>query len=555
MVCSGGLVANPPSNSRILAPSMETLGILNEIESLVSDHRQVVSYKWLSRNFLVSSNAAKKLLEELVIKHGDGLEVVYTVTGWLKNDSPTYHVRLVPRSKLAEAKKDFDDNCSVHVYSVQASFPKDAAALWNAELLQAAELFKHLSAADNCLRDNRFSGILNSAMKFNIEGGLLSSNVPQSRSEASAPSGVGSSKRTESIPQPQPNKVQESCPKVSLQSPRVAGPVKIESDKARSLDIASKLTTSSSRGKSPLPANSKKSGQNSASSMGSESSLANMFGRASTKVKSVDASKKADIVTSNTSVSAEAQICEQEALDGGSSDDDGPNVNFRRASNGGGKKRRVVLDHSDGEDIENADKSGLPDPQSGKSSLDQKLNNRTTNLGNSSSDERREEKIKVKQEKTSYVEDKQPSIDRTSSLQSGMTMDAALKTVQGSCLVDSENKKDKVVEDMPAVPRRRKVLKTRIDERGREVTEVVWEGEETRVKNSNENVPNKAESLAAKTESNTVANPVNRPAAVKNSPAVGSSDSSHLVGKGGNKKGGNVKDPKQGNILSFFKRV
>ncbi|KAJ0101025.1 hypothetical protein Patl1_04906 [Pistacia atlantica] len=43
---------------------IETLGILDEIQALVSDHLQVVSYKWLSRNFLVSSNSAKRLLEE-----------------------------------------------------------------------------------------------------------------------------------------------------------------------------------------------------------------------------------------------------------------------------------------------------------------------------------------------------------------------------------------------------------------------------------------------------------------------------------------------------------
>jgi len=39
---------------------IETLGLLDEIQSLVSDTLQVVSYKWLSRNYLLSSNAAKR---------------------------------------------------------------------------------------------------------------------------------------------------------------------------------------------------------------------------------------------------------------------------------------------------------------------------------------------------------------------------------------------------------------------------------------------------------------------------------------------------------------
>lgn len=59
----------------------------------------------------------------------------------------------------AEAQQEFDGNCSVQVYSVQASIPKDPAALWNAEFVQAEELFKQPSL-DNCLRDNRYDDTL-----------------------------------------------------------------------------------------------------------------------------------------------------------------------------------------------------------------------------------------------------------------------------------------------------------------------------------------------------------------------------------------------------------
>lgn len=58
-------------------------------------------------------------------------------------------------SFYAEAQQEFDGNCSVQVYSVQASIPKDPAVLWNAEFIQAEELFKQPSSVDNCLRDNR----------------------------------------------------------------------------------------------------------------------------------------------------------------------------------------------------------------------------------------------------------------------------------------------------------------------------------------------------------------------------------------------------------------
>lgn len=55
----------------------------------------------------------------------------------------------------AEAKKEFGGHCSVQVYSVQACIPKDPASLWNAEFVQAEELYKQPFAVDNCLRDNR----------------------------------------------------------------------------------------------------------------------------------------------------------------------------------------------------------------------------------------------------------------------------------------------------------------------------------------------------------------------------------------------------------------
>lgn len=46
-----------------------------------------------------------------------------------------------------------------------------------------------------------------------------------------------------------------------------------------------------------------------------------------------------------------------------------------------------------------------------------------------------------------------------------------------------------------------------------------------------------------------------RAPAIKKSPAMGSTAQSNTGSKAGNKKAGNSKDPKQGNIMSFFKRV
>lgn len=42
-----------------------------------------------------------RLLEEFVEKYGDGLAVIYSLSGWLKNNPTTYHIRLVPKDMLS----------------------------------------------------------------------------------------------------------------------------------------------------------------------------------------------------------------------------------------------------------------------------------------------------------------------------------------------------------------------------------------------------------------------------------------------------------------------
>lgn len=77
---------------------------------------------------------------------------------------------------------------------------------------------------------------------------------------------------------------------------------------------------------------------------------------------------------------------------------------------------------------------------------------------------------------------------------------------------------DKVAD---AEPKRRKVLKTWIDERGREVTEVVWEGEEP---------DTKSDSNSGKiAETNTV-NAINRSPVARKSTAAGNSALANQAG-------------------------
>ncbi|KAJ8435101.1 hypothetical protein Cgig2_033209 [Carnegiea gigantea] len=571
-------------------PEVETLGILEEIEALASDRLQVdafmahesffsdqVSYKWLSRSFSVSSNMAKKLLQEFVEKHGHGLKVMYSVAGWLNKVPATYHIKLVPGPKLAEVKQEFDDNCSVQVYSVQVCIPKDPATIWNAEFMQAEELFKQPSAVDNCLRDNRFCGISNAFVKRNAEVAPLSSAAPPAKRAGLRGLDPGCANPPCSLQQPQEKKLQQSSPKGPLDSSNATAAsteAKWSCSRDSQNEAAEKSKTS--------VATTKKTGQSDKSSAVTEGSLSNFWGRASTKSKSSTCLLEqknhvpkpdgfAEFLISlllalffdhhactGASESADAQVYACEAAGFAGSDDDESDVNFKRGLNGdGGKKRRVVLDDSD-DDFENDVNLGSPVPPMGKSSQYSKQKNQIMHIEkhNVKFDDWKECKTKVKEEKTADVEVK-PTVKQDSSV--SKSANVAKLVHENTSDGDSRNTR-KAADDVPGSPKRRKVLKTRIDDRGREVTEVVWKGEETDAKDTNAGKNNADNGKSCndhkvKLQDNAATHAVNRAATTRKSPAVGSTVPSHTAGKAGNKKGANAKDPKQGNILSFFKRV
>ncbi|XP_050371088.1 uncharacterized protein LOC126789071 isoform X2 [Argentina anserina] len=558
---------------------IETQGILQDIQTLVSDQLQVVSYKWLSRNYLVSSNDAKRLLQEFVESHGNGLEVVYTLSGQLKNNPVSYHVRLVSGPQLAEAKEEFDGNCSVGVYSVQPCIPKDPATMWNAEFVQAEELHTQAPTVENCLRDNRFCGILNSFVMRNVEGTPTSTTGPQPNSKLAAePSKINLPHQGSVIPKQPQNKGQQSSPNV-VQTANVVKDVKSESN---GIEVAHqpKKPPAGKEKVAPLPANKKKV-QNDKSSSASGGSLANMWGRASVKSKSLSTAENRD--------SAEAQICVREVEPGAISDDDDQDVNFRRASSSEAtRKRRVIFDFSDEDECEDA--INLASPEYAKENSCQEANESGKTLvphkTNLNFDEQSEDKPEVKEEisvggesdqtcredTTIFSKKKNSGIILTEKIEKVVPendvkkidkLTTAAKTQRDADIILTEKKRNSVPEndanktDKPTngasrSPQRRKILKTQIDERGREVTEVIWEGKETEEKKADSLTTAKADSSTTKKADNTVKTVSNRSPAVPK--PVANTGPKNQTTKAGGKKVVN-KDPKQGNILSFFKKV
>ncbi|XP_021895016.1 uncharacterized protein LOC110812531 [Carica papaya] len=364
------------------------------------------------------------------------------------------------------------------VYSVQASIPEDPASLWNAEYVQAEELFKQPHTFDNFLRDNRFCGISNSFVKCNVEGSSTSIAAPQPKSEAIA----GSSRHTftSAVSAPQQNKVQQYSPKVGPQSLNVVKDVKNETNSKADNEQSTKASMDKEK-VIPMPTNKKKS-QNDNNSSGTGSSLANLWGRAAVKSKPNSAPAYDNKSITDPTGNADAQIHFLEAVDNRDSDDeDAQDVNLTRASNGeDSRKRRLVLDYSDDE-YEDAVSLASPDI-SGQSSLGTKGNCKplipekpSLVLNKEKENELKEEnEPKVKEEMS--TNSNQLHQDDSLVLRKSMKSDiSSSEKIQNGVSANDINK-EKPTEAANNSPKRRKVLKTRIDERGREGKnkKVVW---------------------------------------------------------------------------------
>ncbi|CAM0880289.1 unnamed protein product [Alopecurus aequalis] len=506
------------------------LDLLPQIHALFSDQLRVISYKWLSRNFSVSSNDAKRLLQEFVEKHGADHQVIYSVSGWLKNSPENYCVKLISGPKLEEARQTFKDSCSVQVYSVQACIPKDTAVLWNPEFVQAEELFNQPSDEENCLRDNRFCGVVNSFVKRTTNGKHVSSVPPKLMNSAVAPA----LSKLSNAP-----KIQSSIVRQQHQ-PEPSNPVKGTSIKAEK-DNASVLdkTVNAPAVKEPsVAANANKTKAPNGKTVPSNGgSLATMWGRVSAKPKAPDVTK-APAVTKATdlpsvAVTADAQICAKEEAEADSSDDE-RSAHYKRASSGSShRKRRAIFDCSDDDDDDDFVAIATPEPPK------QCARKPATEAAKDNKSEQK--KVENKQEKASDVKGFTKETDSEFTSECKTKSDNAINH-SGITLKEKDNdppaddnKKDNAPEAASTSPKRRKVLKTRIDERGREAS---------------------ANDKAEKKETSTDA--AKRPTLPsKPQPAANTEKNNNASSKtAGSKKPAKAAAPKQGkNIMSFFKKV
>eukprot|EP00215_Chloropicon_roscoffensis_P004134 CAMPEP_0198475210 /NCGR_PEP_ID=MMETSP1456-20131121/40699_1 /TAXON_ID=1461544 ORGANISM="Unidentified sp., Strain RCC1871" /NCGR_SAMPLE_ID=MMETSP1456 /ASSEMBLY_ACC=CAM_ASM_001119 /LENGTH=445 /DNA_ID=CAMNT_0044201907 /DNA_START=37 /DNA_END=1371 /DNA_ORIENTATION=+ len=133
---------------------------LRQMEAAVVEERQIVSFKWVAREFEVNARKARSLLEDLAKgKLSDKLRRIHLVCGYTKAPKRSHVVQLVPEEKLAETEEALERVTSRSIYSVQPCALKDPGALWSAEYTQVDALFSEPADCANSLRDNRMSDV------------------------------------------------------------------------------------------------------------------------------------------------------------------------------------------------------------------------------------------------------------------------------------------------------------------------------------------------------------------------------------------------------------
>ena len=173
----------------------KTASVMRQVEAAVVEERQIVSFKWIAREFGLNARQARRLLEEFASgKFKEKISRVHLLSGWTKTPKPAHTVQLVPEEKLSEVEGGLEkvsgrslppetrpppppldalsaqlgltlpflslsQVTSKYIYSIQPCVLKDTGALWSAEYVQIDALYSEPTDVKNTLRENGLSNI------------------------------------------------------------------------------------------------------------------------------------------------------------------------------------------------------------------------------------------------------------------------------------------------------------------------------------------------------------------------------------------------------------
>ncbi|KAH7443427.1 hypothetical protein KP509_02G033900 [Ceratopteris richardii] len=432
-----------------------------------------------------------------------------------------------------------EGHISIHIYSIQPSLPKDPAALWSAEYVQSEELFRQPSDLDNCLRDNRFSAVSCSAVTRKVTETSLTGTA----SKVSAkPSGadklpIPTSGNKIAAPSRSPQKQSTVQTEVSAAPGHISAQSKRDGDGDSTIDLGNTSKgpgTLERPGSKPGPVSKKKT-----TGTGDGGSLANLWGRAGSKLKPVQAEAPAGLAPNSGNI--ETSELAPDPFSDDSDDEDATHfAHLRRGDmkNKSKRTRRMVLD----------------DDSSDENNVELEEEN-IISLSSPEVPKERPEKstIPVKNGKgfgipvlpLDRVKDDTPVIESKKSEDGKILQVDARASESAPAAVNGTS-----TASAPEL-KKRKVLKTRIDERGREVTEVIWETESPASKD-NKNEDNTS-NCADVSHGTVQLEPVEIPNIKLNAKAT-AGKTTGTKATGGKSSAKISKDSQQGRISSFFKK-
>ena len=112
-------------------------GWMDKLKALVYDDKKVLTYKWVSREFEVHVNTAKRMLFALTEEtSGDQnqLDVLYLIAGRAK-DMPGIHVKIVADADVA----GFDQVTSKHVYAISAPGLATVSGVFSSDIIAGSD--------------------------------------------------------------------------------------------------------------------------------------------------------------------------------------------------------------------------------------------------------------------------------------------------------------------------------------------------------------------------------------------------------------------------------
>ena len=161
----------------------------------MQEEQLIVSFKYVAREFGLGAAQARRRVAEVAraCEAGEGpkIDKVYVLSGFTKAPSRRHVVQLVSSAKLDAAERALDEVTSKYIYSVQPCVLRDASALWSSDYEQMHALFGEPRDAVNNLRDNSLSALTCRSVRRVVAGHPGTGPAPSGPATAKPAAGTG----------------------------------------------------------------------------------------------------------------------------------------------------------------------------------------------------------------------------------------------------------------------------------------------------------------------------------------------------------------------------